>query len=181
MINGKYRTETRHNGKKIIIDLAEVPADFGGPFEVIAMYPGGLDIEIANYSDFGEAVAAYNAMRNKYADNSPAPLHGRYKTFKDHLWIALFEGVQAENGDDNGTSNFDSVAVYLPRWREKLVMQAAEEAGTHCTKYHDCTGTYYVIAPTTNAQGRRRTQNAKAIRETLEYFGYDTMVHYRAD
>ncbi len=59
----------------------------------------------------------------------------KYKKLTEDLRIAAFNAtVRAAHEDDGGTCNFDSLAISLPRWKEELVLSAAEQAGVRAHK-----------------------------------------------
>ena len=168
MIDGKYRSEGFCGERKVIVDLANV----AGKYEVGAFTEedwGELAIEI--YDNLNPAIDAYNQMVGTYILTDTRPLKGRYATLRDDLKKALAAGreAEAENPEDGGTCNFDSVAILLPRWRESMVKQASKEAGTSCFKWDDG---FYVFSPNTRAQANARSRNAEAMADVLENIGY---------
>ena len=191
MYQGKYHTETRYKGQRIVIDLCEM----GRGFEVMALYTStGNEIDVANCDNLPDAVKAYDRMIRQYKETPPpacpsgkkeppAPLSGRYAKLRDDLREALKAGKEAEAAEknDGGASNFDSAALYLPRWTAAKVQQAAKEAGTVAHVHGSGGGRSFVIAPDSTAQGRKRTVNAKALTAALKAAGYDSRVHYCID
>ena len=137
MIDGKYHFEGRDkNGRKIIIDISR---ECGGAcYEVMALYTNGNEIASGIYYNLDAAERAYNNMITLYAlrDDENPPLKGKYATLRDDLRAALKIAEEAAAAvEDSGTCNMDAAAIRLPRWRESLVEQAAEEAGTGCFKW----------------------------------------------
>ena len=66
-----YRTVRKWHGKKIIIDLANVPFPLGNGPEVMVMYASnGAEIESARPADLNEAVVVYRQMLGKYPEDA---------------------------------------------------------------------------------------------------------------
>ena len=113
-------------------------------------------------------------------------LKGKYAKLRDDIRKALILGEIAEaadyaKGGDGGTCNFDSATLYLPRWKQALVEQAAKEAGTRCWKWTGWGGGRYVISPHTRCQGSPRTANAEAMCDHFNAVGYTGSVYYQMD
>lgn len=179
MLDGKYRTEGYYKSKKIIVDLA----DIGGKYEVIAMTKNGLDLACETYHKLAEAIDAYHKMVETYIQATEKPLSGKYAKLRDDLKKALEVGKAAELADpeDGGACNFDSAAIYLPRWREALVKQAAKEAGTSCFDWSLYGYKHFVFRPDTKGQGNARSRNAEAMTKCLENLGYDVFEYCQMD
>lgn len=110
------------------------------------------------------------------------PLTGKYAKLRDDLKAALIAGKAAEiNSDDGGSCNFDSPALYLPRWNEELVKRAAKEAGSSCFIWHLFKSKLFVFRPNTACQANGRSRNAEMMRKYLETAGYDAMDYCQAD
>ena len=114
-------------------------------------------------------------------------LKGKYAKLRDDIRKALILGEIAEaadyaKGGDGGTCNFDSATLYLPRWKQALVEQAAKEAGAHCWKlgYGFWKG-FFLISPNTHSQGYPRTKNAEAMHDHFKSLGYTASVYYMMD
>ena len=114
-------------------------------------------------------------------------LTGKYAKLRDDIKTALMHGEIAEEViwskfGDGGTCNFDSPTLYLPRWKKKLVEQAAKEAGTRCWKLSgDWWKGCYIICPHTHSQGYPRTKNAEAMNDHFNAVGYTGSVYYQMD
>ena len=108
------------------------------------------------------------------------PLTGKYAKLAEDLRVALATGraAEIENPEDGGTCNFDSPAIYLPKWRKSLVEQAAREAGCGC---FDISTGCFLFMPDTGGQGNARTRNARAMTNKLKELGYKASVHYQMD
>ena len=65
-----YRTARKWNGKKIIIDLANVPFPLGNGLEVMAMYPNGKEIASERCPDLPRAEDAYRRMLERYPEDA---------------------------------------------------------------------------------------------------------------
>lgn len=176
MIDGKFRAEGFHKCRKVIVDLANV----AGKYEVGAFTEDWGELAIETYTDLDKAIDAYNKMASIYILTDTRPLKGRYATLRDDLKKALATGREAEakNPEDGGTCNFDSAAIYLPRWRESMVEQAAKEAETSCFKWEDG---FYVFSPNTRAQANARSRNAEAMTKALENLGYKVFEYQQMD
>lgn len=175
MINGKFHTERIYKGEKIIIDIAEIC----GHYEVAVLSKGGKELEMETVRTIQEAREIYAEYLKKYP-GSPAPLTGKYKQLSEDIREAIKAGqaAEAENPEDGGTCNFDATLIYLPRWQENKVLQAAKEAGTNAWKYKPG---LYVINPVTNGQANARTENIRAMKKSLENAGYDVSIYYCMD
>lgn len=177
MINGEFHTERKYNGKPIIIDIA----DICGKYEVAVLGKGGKELEIDTVRTIQEARDIYGEYLKKYPE-SPAPLTGKYKRLSDVIREAIKAGQAAEIGiDDNtGSSNIDSVIIYLPRWNREKIKQAAKEAGTHAV-VSNYSNRGILLDPVTSGQGQRRTENVRAMKKSLEAAGYDVSIYYCMD
>ena len=102
---------------------------------------------------------------------------------RDDLRKALEAGAAAEqeNPEDGGTCNFDSAALYLPRWNACKVEQAAKEAGTACSTWHLFGTKHFVFCPRTAAQANARSRNAEAMTQALKAMGYDAIDYCQMD
>lgn len=111
------------------------------------------------------------------------PLKGRYAKLSEDIVAALAAGVAAElaNPEDGGTCNFDSPALYLPRWKRSLVEQAAEEAGTRCRTWTSMGGGVYIISIQTSGQANARVRNMRAALKAFQDMGYDALGYYAID
>lgn len=177
MINGQYHTERTYNGKPIVIDIAEIC----GRYEIAVLGKGGKELEMETVRTIQEARDIYAEYLKKYPE-SPAPLTGKYKQLAEDIREAIKAGQAAEVGvDDNtGSSNIDSVIIYLPRWNRDKIRQAAKEAGTHAV-VSDCSSRGILLDPVTNGQGQRRTENVRAMKKSLEDAGYNVSIYYCMD
>ena len=88
-----------------------------------------------------------------------------------------------ETVDEGGTMNFDTAGVFLPRWVEEKVVEAAKAAGFYASKYYGKflgkTG-YYTFSRACG-NGNRKTAFAEAITAELAKAGYDTFCYQEAD
>lgn len=172
-------------GQNIIIDAAEIRP---GQFEVMAMWPNGLDFDFVTVYTLEDAKKTYKKMLKKYTkpqkpEGPPAPLSGKYAKLRDDLREALQAGRHAEtcNPEDGGSCNFDSAALHLPRWKKELIQQAAREANTSCFTWNCFGEKLYVFRPDTFSQGNARSRNAEAMTRALSRMGYDAMDYCQAD
>ena len=108
-------------------------------------------------------------------------LTGKYKKLAEDLCKAIAFGAAHAGTDDGGTCNFDSPAVALPRWNEKLVNAAAKAAGTSCFKWKCYGATRYVFSIPGVGQGYTRTKSAESAAQLLQSLGYDAHVYYQMD
>ena len=178
-----FHHEQKKGGKTIIIDAAalnDTPywSNEVENIEIMVMYAGGEEIESKIVNDYGEAKRVFNGYVAKYF-----PLSGKYAKLRDDLKRALQAGetVERADPDDGGTCNFDGTAVLLPRWTEKLVERAAEEAGTGCFKWDLWKTHYYVFRPKTRGRANARSRNAEAVTKAMMSYGYDCMDYQQAD
>lgn len=83
---------------------------------------------------------------------------------------------------DGGTCNADAVALSLPRWAEKQVMQAAEAAGVGCFVWHLYGGSKLFVFPhRCGGMADARTDGAEAMRDVLAHRGYNAAVYCAMD
>lgn len=177
MINGKYHTERICKGEKIVIDIAEIC----GRYEIAVLGKGGKELEMETVRTIQEAREIYSEYLKKYPE-SPAPLTGKYKQLSEDIREAVKAGQEAEVGviDRYGSSNIDSVIIYLPRWNREKIRQAAKEAGVNVV-VSGYSSRGILLDPVTNGQGQRRTENVRAMKESLEAAGYDVSIFYCMD
>ena len=183
MINGEYHYNgVDKDGYAIIIDIADLTGY--GDYEVMAMRNKGAEIACECYQTLDEAVKSYNAMIDRYAlkyGENP-PLKGKYAKLRDDLKAALAVAEQAgAEVDDSGTCNMDAASLALPRWREAIVEQAAEEAGTGCFKWESFGGGRYVFIPRVAGQAYKREIAAEAMTAELKRRGYDAFTYCQMD
>jgi hypothetical protein len=166
-----------YKGRALIISTVEL----FDCFETIAMRTDGTEVECSHSECEDAAILEHKRMRNKYA--APAPLSGKYAKLRDDIKTALAIGRAAEdaNPEDGGTCNFDSPALYLPRWNGRLVAQAAKEAGSGAFEWKGYGGRRYVLRPDSFAQANARSRNAEAAAKALSALGYDCMMYYQMD
>ena len=111
------------------------------------------------------------------------PLTGKYAKLRDDLKAALAAGRTVEDDDpeDGGACNFDAASLLLPRWKEALVEQAAQEAGTGCFTWSLFGKKRFVFRPNTNGQANARSRNAEAMTDALARMGYQAFCYQQLD
>lgn len=173
-----------NSGKKIIIDAAEIAP---GEFEVMAMYRSGGTIECKTVCGLANAQTVYDRMVKRHTqppeEEIYRPLTGKYAKLRNDLCEALCIGRDAEAADpeDGGSCNFDSAAIRLPYWSEKLVERAAQEAGTSCFTWKAWGAKFYVFHPDSRSQANARSRNAEAMARALRAMGYDAVDYCQLD
>lgn len=170
-----------HTGRQVVLDVAEIEQDV---FEVAALDSECNEIELERVTDLDTARRLYGEMLRRFTEKpATKPLSGKYAQLRDDLKAALEAGRNAEqeNPEDGGTCNFDSVALFLPRWQESKIEQAAKEAGTSCFSWNLFGGRRYVFGPDTRAQGNARTRNAEAMTRALAEMGYQATDYCQMD
>lgn len=173
--------EYTHNGRRVTLDAAEIRP---GKYETMIYHSSsGNEIDHITTGSRREAVAAFSQLFKAYPPDDPVPLTGRYARLRDDLRMALEAGAAAEreNPEDGGTCNFDSAALYLPRWNACKVEQAAKEAGTACSTWHLFGTKHFVFCPRTSAQANARSRNAEAMTQALKAMGYDAIDYCQMD
>ena len=182
MLFGGYHTILRgaenSTGKRILIDAAEV----GGKYEIMVMYTAdGTEIESAYTKDVQEACKIHNDFVAKYKVEEK--LTGKYQKLFEDVLAAMSEAerVATENPEDGGTCNFDSPAVYLPKFNKKIVEKVFERAGTHSFEWKLFDKKMFVFGTRTGGQGNRRTRAAEAAYEVMKDRGYDATMYYQMD
>lgn len=103
---------------------------------------------------------------------------------------ALAAAKDADPGQaaDGGTSNLDSVAIFVPNVRKSTIDSAADFASTYATKFHWLGSTAYWVDVGAMGQGSRNTAmveaGAQAMQKVFDKHGMTTwraMVYYRMD
>lgn len=127
------------------------------------------------FEDEGSALDFFDYLKQDW--DVPEPV-GRYKKLAEDLEKARIYAEERMVNDDSGPFNFDSTRVYLPRWRKKLVINAARTAKLSCSK---CTygSWYYFHIPGTDCS--MRTRAVEAMSDFLKDLGYRTFVSYMLD
>ena len=175
MVNGKYHFEDA----KVIIDIAEI---YPGKFEIMTLRKrDGEELESYTVYDLDVAENIYNKMVKEHTA-TVKPLSGKYAKLRDDLKAALAAANEAaEKVDDGGTCNFDAASLFLPRWKESLVEQAAKEAETSVFSWYIFGGKRFVFNPHVSGQARKRERAAEAMTESLAAAGYDAFCYQQAD
>ena len=94
------------------------------------------------------------------------------------LLVAKVKAFDLIETEDNGTCNFDSPTLVLPKeWSDKDIKEAF--SGTGLQYYRE--GRTIEIYNATNGQGFRRTIMAEAFRDSLIASGYVSHVYYQMD
>lgn len=186
-INTVKHEEYTLKGRRVILDTAEIAPSV---YETMLMTSGGY-VEIASMtaSTEAEALSHFSVIRAAYppdkpkAKKAPGALTGRYAKLRDDLKKALDAGRAAEDAspEDDGTCNFDSASLSLPRWNAEKVKQAAKEAGTGCFIWNCYGSRQFVFGPNTSAQANARSRNAEAMTAALRSMGYDAMDYCQMD
>ena len=174
MVNGKYHFEDA----KVIIDIAEI----FGKFEVMKLRKrDGEELESYTVHDFDVAENVYNQMVKEHTE-TVKPLSGKYAKLRDDLKAALTAALEAADAvDDGGTCNLDAAALFLPRWNQKLVEQAAKEAGTRCFAWSLFGGKRFVFNTPNVGQARKNEEAAEAMTKVLKNLGYDAFCYQQMD
>ena len=174
MINGKYHFEDT----KVIIDIA----DIGGKYETMKLRKrDGEEIESYTTYDFDVAENVFNKMVKEHTE-TVKPLTGKYAKLRDDLKAALAAAKEAADSvDDGGTCNLDAASLLLPQWNERLVEQAAKEAGTSAFSWRIFGGKRYVFLPHVSGQARKRERAAEAMTASLAAAGYNAFCYQQAD
>lgn len=180
---GRHYEGNDNTGKPIIIDAAEIAP---GHFEIMAMRPGGDELEAKSAFTIHESDAVYKAMLERHTKPKPEPaapiLTGKYAKLRDDLRQVHQIGLEAASKtDDGGASNFDAPALRLPRWNRALVEQACKEAGGKCFPWR-CFGiNMFVLSFPTPGQGNKQEDAAEAMYHALQNLGYDAHLYCQID
>lgn len=108
----------------------------------------------------------------------------KYEKLTNDLRSALEQARKAvENIDENGTMNFDAAGIFLPKWNEEKVKEAAKSVGFYAIKtdgrYLGKTGYFTFNYPI--GKGNKRTEFAEKVTEILTAQGYDTHCYMECD
>ena len=69
MRDGSYRAERKYNGRRIVIDLAEVHPPLGKGYEVMAMYKSsGNEIKSFSTNSWEDVVQSYYQMLEEFPE-----------------------------------------------------------------------------------------------------------------
>jgi hypothetical protein len=186
MIKNPLHTEVKWKGYPLIIDVADLSGiAYGYNYEVMAMRHGGGEVESIRVETFEQAETEYNRMVKKYTEKpeeKEKPLTGKYLKLKEDLEKAVeLAEIAVAGQEDNGTCNFDACSLKLPRWREKLVMQAAQEAGTGCFVWDLWGKKRYVFSLPHVGQANRRSLAADTMTDYMKRIGYDAVEYCAMD
>lgn len=174
-----YHYETRYNGRKIIIDTAQLP---GGQYETMVMYSNGDELSSHTTPDPDKAADAFAAAVELYERMEDArPLVGKYAALADALTAAVGAAKAHLFDDDGGTCNFDAPALYLPHWSGHEIERAARAAGLRCFTWSLGKKKRYVFSVPVPGQGNRRSNAAEAMTAALEAAGYDALTYCQMD
>ena len=105
----------------------------------------------------------------------------KYELLTSALITAKAAANQHNNDDDGGTCNFDTAYIRLPRWHRQQTIKAFANAGLRTDVWNIFGGSAYMILGCYTGQGDRRTNQAEAIRETMQAAGYDCHIYYQMD
>lgn len=185
MIDNTMHDEIKYQGKPLTVDTSYLPG-YGRAYETMALRPGGREVECVRSATLEEAQRVHRLMLAKYTaepgePEQPAPLTGKYAKLRDDLRTALAATEPLEQTEDGGTCNFDSPALFLPRWNGKLIEQAAKEAGCGAWKWTLWGSSRWVISFRSTGQANRRSRRAEALVKELTRMGYDCTEYCQAD
>ena len=175
MINNNYHFED----KRVIIDIAEISS---GQYEIMKLRTSdGEELESYTTRDFDVDMNIYNKMLKEHTE-TVKPLAGKYAKLREDLRQALSVAFSAASSvEDTGTCNLDAAALLLPRWNEKLVTQAAKEAGTSVFSWTAFGSKRYVFLPCVPGQAYKREVAAEAMTRALSDLGYNTFCYQQVD
>lgn len=106
----------------------------------------------------------------------------RYEQLRVDLYDAVSKAVDdALFEQDEGTCNFDSMALFLPNWNEQKVCDSAERAGVRAFKTDWAGKTCFLFSVPIASQGDRRTIQAEAMCKHMKSAGYEAHVYYQMD
>ena len=175
--------EVMWRDRKLIIDTCQLP--FTGMYETMAMYPNGHDLDTLTTNDLATANENHKALLHKYTKKGPAPLKplaGRYLKLSQDLRTAAAAARQAAAlSDDEGTCNFDTAMLTLPKWHGAKVKQAADAAGVICSAFEWFGQRRYFVSCGAAGQANSRTAAAEAMAKVLSELGYAASVYYQMD
>lgn len=171
------------NGLPIIVDASELSP---GYFEIMALRPGGAELDSKCAATQEAAAKAYHAMVKRFTTkkkvNAPKPLTGQYAKLRDDLRTVHQIGLDAAaKADDGGTSNHDAPALHLPTWKRALVEQACKEAGGGCFFWRCFGANMCVVCLPTPGQAHKRETAAEAMTKALSNLGYDALCYQQMD
>lgn len=112
----------------------------------------------------------------------------KYEKLTQDIITALNNTAYIESNEtinDNGTANNDCAGLFLPRWAEAKVEEAAKNAGAYAVKDSAMSKAfgkaYYTLIVPTKDQGNRRSKRAEAITLELARAGYDALTFQAMD
>lgn len=106
----------------------------------------------------------------------------KYEKLTSNLSLAIEKATEvAAVTDDNGTCNFDSCVLLLPRWNEKETLNAIKAAGVRGFKSSFLGKQCYFIVNPVSAQGNRNTVQAEKIANIMSQLGYEAYCYMQMD
>lgn len=165
------------DGRAATLSAVQLP---DGSCEVLLCTNDAQKEEVAGRAcrSMQEAMYCYQEIHERY--HFPE-LSGQYQKLAEDLQAALAYGLERAGTDDGGTSNFDAPTLHLPGWDQKMVEQAAKQAGIFCSVWEAVSESYYIFSVPGVGQGYTRTNAAEAMRDYLRDKGYDAGVYYQMD
>lgn len=150
-----------------------------GQFGIIFLAIGAKPERII-LRQFDDKSEAQNFLEYLKEEKNVSELKGRYKQLAIDLRKAAIYGREHMGDNDSGSFNFDSPYLILPRWREKLVIDAAKTAGISCFKSPRSSGRFIFNIPDTGTCSAQ-TRAAEAMSDYLGRLGYSSGVWYMLD
>ena len=179
------RNTITYKGQKLLIStIRNDGLDGSTTFETAALLPDGMDIAKETTATEAEALAVHATMLGIYSPKAkpePKALTGKYLVLACQLKSAVNLARLVDLDDDGGTCNFDGMTLYLPRWNQAQIKQAAAAAGVGAWKRHGFGAGCYVFGTPVQRQANARTRQAEAMRDHMKQQGYQTGMYYQMD
>ena len=156
----------------------EVTAHLDGMFETVIITDASEQEKVFS-KKFEDRKNAFDFFEYLKEDRHVPEPTGRYKKLAEDLERAKAYAKEQMGDDDSGSFNFDSASIYLPGWREKLVINAAKTGGVNCSR--DGRTSRYLFSIPGTGDCLMRTKAAEAMSDFLKSMGYHTGVFYMLD
>jgi hypothetical protein len=176
------RNEYGTGSRRLTISTAQLDA---ATYETICMTATGHELDLIRAGCLIDALANHESMLERFAHAAEAAeaasLTPKMRALIDALKAAADAGRAAVTGDDGGTCNFDSAALFLPGWRAADIEICARRAGLRCFDTRFLGRRAWIVSKPLPAQGNDNTRQAEAMTAALQAAGYTCGTYYQMD
>ncbi len=104
-----------------------------------------------------------------------------YAKLTADLIKAKKEAEIAAKGEDKGSINLDTLAIFLPRAGNQKVITAVKEAGLYTSGARYWNGRRFFINPPRCGQSSSRKRAVQSMFESMRLAGWEVIVHSEAE